>query len=119
MKLSSLIESAGCVVSFSIEIYDSPLVGRMINLCFSSNIGSFFILLIFNRQYFALLIVEEVSIESEELVPVAINTISIGMSVSNINGIVVIALASNCSRLVVEVELLGTSSIVGLDNKSV
>jgi hypothetical protein len=91
----------------------------MINLCFSSNEGSFFILLTFNSQDFALLIVEEASIESEELVPVAINTISIAMTVSNINGIVVIALASNCSRLVVEVELLGSSSIVGLDNKSV
>ena len=70
VKISTLIESASCVVSFSVKIFDSPPVGRIINLWFSSHIGSFDVLLSFNSQDFALLIVEVVSIESEELVPV-------------------------------------------------
>lgn len=119
MKLSTLVESAGCVVSFLVKILDSPLVGGIINLGFSSNISSFLILLSFDRQDFALLIVEVGSIESEELVPVAVDTISVTVVVSNINGIVVITLASNGSGLVIEVEGLSSSSIVGLDNESV
>ena len=41
------------------------------------------------------------------------------MSVPNVNGIVVITLASDGSGLVIEVEDLGSSSIISLDNKSV
>jgi hypothetical protein len=65
------------------------------------------------------LIVEVASIESEELVPVAVDTIAVAMSVSDINGVVAITLASDGSGPVIEVEGLSSSSIIGLDNKSV
>jgi hypothetical protein len=66
------------------------------------------------------LIVEEFAfLEFEELVPGTVGSIRVCPSVSDINGIVVVSLASDGSGLVIEVEGLSCSSIWSLDDKSV
>jgi hypothetical protein len=66
------------------------------------------------------LIVEEFTfLELEELVPGAVSSIRVQPCVSDIKRVVVVSLASDGSSDIVEVELLGWSSISSLDNKSV
>lgn len=56
-----------------------------------------------------MLVVEVGAIISEELVPGTVNSVAIGPSVSDIKCIVIITFASDSSRCVVKVELLGWS----------
>jgi len=102
-----------------IKIDDTPILAVLTVLVSRSNISSFFI-----RSYsinnFTMLIVEEFTfLEFEKLVPLTVDSIRVYPSVSDVNGIIVVSLASDSSRLVIEVELLGWPSISGLDNKSV
>jgi hypothetical protein len=59
------------------------------------------------------------SIESEELIPFTAGTIAVTPGVSDINGIVAVAFASDSSGSVVEVEGLSWSSVSGLNDESV
>lgn len=61
----------------------------------------------FDCQDFASLIGELFSRISEQLIPFHVNSICVCMCVSDIDGIIVVALVSDCFGLEIEVELLG------------
>jgi hypothetical protein len=70
VEVSFSVKSLGLDGIHLIDVSDLPLERSLVLLGVTSNKDTFFILGILNVQDFALLVVEEVAIESEELVPV-------------------------------------------------